>query len=527
MKVLLIHPAYKEYKLTEPLGLCYIGAYLRAHGYEVDFFDPRIDGLNLEGALDYLKARMNSYGLIGITCCDFYHCDLRKTIEGIRENGYKGHITLGGYGPTTDWECFAGLGPDSVITGEGEKTFLRLAEGIKNGNEWRNIPGIAYENPDGTRHRNANCEPVENLDELPFPARDIYFSFAARYGKNLISPQIQGSRGCFMNCSFCSTPDFLSAQGGKPYRMRSIKSIADEIELLYSRHGITDFEFVDDNFFPQDRKQAYERAKELHDEIMGRKMKITFFMQFRPEHISYPMLKLLKMAGMTRMFIGIESINDEDLKLYGRTYGKQQIHDAIKTITRAGYSSKLTAEYRFRYGYINFNPLSTLESLKKSGDFFRKYGLSYKKLAKSLVLFDNKRRIHKKIIDKFPEFSADRYFKNPEVKVFFGKISEYFKKYAFERDKFRVLEKALTKKNRHRILRPGIAFIRWQLDRKAFYCYRKGLNLAGNTGAHDKLDEFFKRQAGFLERRIRKISGFYGWVAKKAGIPAGAKDMFF
>lgn len=527
MKILLLHPTFKKYKLTEPLGLGYIAAYLRINGFTVDIFDPRINDMDLNQTLEALRVNISDYFLIGLTCCDYYHDEIKTAIDGLRDIGFNRHITLGGYGPTTNYNKFSLLGADSVIIGEGERTFFELAVSTKSGADWRKIHGIAYIDDDGNVIRTKERSLIDNLDELPFPARDVFFSFSHKFGSKYISPQIQGSRGCYMKCAFCSTPDFLRCQGGKAYRLRSVKNIADELELLYSSYGLKDFEFVDDNFFPPNKEEALHRAEELLKEIKSRKMDITFFMQFRPEYVSKPLLKLLKQAGMTRLFMGLESFNDEDLKLYSRSYNSKELKKAIKIIQKSGYSTNLTAKYRFRYGYINFNPLSTIAGLKNAGIQFRKYGFTYKKLGKKLEMFDNNRKIYGKIIEQFPEFSEENQFLHKEVECFYHYISEYFKKYSIERDKYRVVEKALIKGKHSRLDLARLSFLRRAMDRRAYYCYMVGLKLVSSDGAKDSLEDFFSKEQRRLENHIQRWKGKLDNVFDKIGLERNNNDLFF
>ncbi|MDF2880064.1 MAG: Radical domain protein [Clostridiaceae bacterium] len=525
MKILLIHPAYKDYKITEPLGICYISSYLKSKGFDVDILDPRIYSFDLNMMIQYLENKIANYFLIGITCCDYYHEEIIQTIDLIKIMGFKGHITLGGYGPTTNWKKFCSMGADSVVIGEGEVTFYNLATKLKEKENWKEVEGIAY--IDGLNIiKNKHQMLIKDLDTLPYPSREIYEKMCEVYGNKFISPQIQGSRGCYMKCSFCSTPDYLKCQEGEVYRVRTIVSIVNEIEYLNKTYNITDFEFVDDNFLLPDKENALKRVKEFNYEVLKRKLNITFFMQFRPEYISFDILTLLKSAGMTRFFLGLESINSKDLSLYNRTYIKEDVENALDIILRVGYSTDLTAEYRLRYGYINFNPLSTLEGLKESGKFFKKYGLTYKKLSKKLILFDNKRAVYNKIIKEFPEYSEENQFKSKRVGKFYKYLIEYFDKYSYERDNYRVLEKAFIKLNNKTNDYNFILSNRKKLDDLAFYTYMKGIEISSQKNYKNELPKFFNKRIieldGFINLNKEKIDNSF----KKLNIKK-SNDMFF
>lgn len=526
MNVLLIHPVYKPYKLTEPLGLCYISSYLNSKGINTSIIDPRIKSMNLKETISYLKDKVSNVSLIGISCTDYYHNEIIETIKGLRDIGYKNHISLGGFGPTTNPTEFANMGANSVIIGEGEITFYELCQKIMKNEDWATVDGIVYKKNENIIF-NKKRELLEDLDILPNPSREIYEKSINIYSKSFISPQIQGSRGCYMKCSFCSTPDYLKGQGGAVYRIRSIKSIVDEIEYLSKKYNISDFEFVDDNFLPPNKIDALNRAKEFNCELKKRGLKISFFIQFRPEYVSDEVLINLKEAGMTRLFLGLESINKEDLKLYNRTYTPEQVFYAFETLFKHGYSADFSSSHRLRYGYINFNPLSTLDSLENTGKFFEKYGLTYKKLSKKLILFDNNRTtIYNKIMKEFPEFSENNTFKHHRVEVFYNYLSLYFKKYSVKRDECRVIEKTFRKTNTKSKDLDFIIKIRKELDLNAFKVYMKGIELARKSDYELALELYFNEEKAILEKFLSENKKEIEQIFKKLNIKE-TSDMFF
>jgi radical SAM superfamily enzyme YgiQ (UPF0313 family) len=63
---------------------------------------------------------------------------------------------------------------DFAVRGEGEVPLLRLVEEIKKDSpKWETVPGIHYRDQDGQVRSTPAPEPIDNLDELPFPARDL------------------------------------------------------------------------------------------------------------------------------------------------------------------------------------------------------------------------------------------------------------------------------------------------------------------------------------------------------------------
>lgn len=75
------------------------------------------------------------------------------------------------------------------------------------------LKGIVYINAGNSMIRNEN-EKIVPFDEIDFPARDILYAFAEKYGFIHLNPSVQGSRGCYMSCAYCSILEFMRNQGG-------------------------------------------------------------------------------------------------------------------------------------------------------------------------------------------------------------------------------------------------------------------------------------------------------------------------
>jgi len=92
---------------------------------------------------------------------------------------------------------------------------------------------------------------IENLDSLPFPARDLlplqkYFDINVPFNFFSKSPRnisFISSRGCPFRCSFCSS----SIYWGRRYRTRSPENVLAELEHLKTTYNIKEVKFEDDN----------------------------------------------------------------------------------------------------------------------------------------------------------------------------------------------------------------------------------------------------------------------------------------
>lgn len=131
------------------------------------------------------------------------------------------------------------------------------------------------------------------------PRRDIFspeYAFAA----------VQTSRGCPMDCYFCS----VSAFNGRKYRQRPVNEVLEEIvnietSLLF---------FADDNILGYG-KEAEERAIAIFRGMAERKMGKSWFCQASINFgLNDEMLYWAQKSGCKMVFIGLESSNPAELE---------------------------------------------------------------------------------------------------------------------------------------------------------------------------------------------------------------------
>ncbi|WP_329886007.1 B12-binding domain-containing radical SAM protein [Pseudoramibacter sp. HA2172] len=219
---------------------------------------------------------MTSNALRGYALADQIH---RRT---------RARVILGGMHPTALPEE-ALQHADQVIVGEGEKVILDVVEGRRTERLVRGIP-------------------IEDLDTVPFPDYSILRTPCE--AANVIS-----SRGCPFRCTFCTTSRMFA-----PYRRRSIDNVMAEIRM-YKRMGFRYMNFEDDNF-TADKERAKEICRRMIRE--GLTFKESFFFGRTDLAEDEALLTLLHDAHLTRVLIGIESLNQKALD---RLHKGQRIED--------------------------------------------------------------------------------------------------------------------------------------------------------------------------------------------------------
>jgi radical SAM superfamily enzyme YgiQ (UPF0313 family) len=130
------------------------------------------------------------------------------------------------------------------------------------------------------------------------------------------------SRGCPFACTFCT---IINVQGRK-MRERSPESIAAMIRQNYLTSGISFYFFTDDNFARKKLwRETFEAIIKLHEEGI----KATFMMQVDLARKPKDFVSLAAKAGCTQVFIGMESVNPENLKAEGKKQNNVEEYRAI------------------------------------------------------------------------------------------------------------------------------------------------------------------------------------------------------
>jgi radical SAM superfamily enzyme YgiQ (UPF0313 family) len=130
------------------------------------------------------------------------------------------------------------------------------------------------------------------------------------------------SRGCPFACTFCT---IINVQGRK-MRERSPESIAAMIRHNYLTSGISFYFFTDDNFA---RKKLWRETFEALIELRDEGIKASFMMQVDLARKPKDFVSLAAQAGCTQVFIGMESVNPENLKAEGKKQNNVEEYRAI------------------------------------------------------------------------------------------------------------------------------------------------------------------------------------------------------
>jgi anaerobic magnesium-protoporphyrin IX monomethyl ester cyclase len=353
----------QETVVGEHLGLEYLTASLERAGYNVTLLDACLFQYADWQQVVSDVCRMNeTFELVGFTGSQDVFLENINIARALREAGWEGHFTAGQDFCSLNHKEILRTFPvlDSVCRGEGEGLIVDLANTLAQDGDLGQVQGLTYREGGGLRV-NPPRALFENLDTIPFPDRRNWpHSQHAGLAMGIVS-----SRGCGYNrCTFCYPNVFTSANQplpGGPWRARSAENVVEELARLSKDYAPARLTFVDENFLGCGER-GVERAYQIGREILRRKLGVRYMINIRSVDVDRDLLKLLKESGLCSLFIGFESGSQKILDYYQKGATVSQQTEALEVIQELGIDLVV--------GYIFFDPISTLEDLKQSFDFY-------------------------------------------------------------------------------------------------------------------------------------------------------------
>ncbi len=251
-------------------------------------------------------------------------------------------------------EIFSLTPADYAVYGEGEHTFSDLIFHLRGELPISAIDGIMYKSSSGCITTNPPRKQIHNLDNLPFPAYDLFHM--DRYPLHRIAT----SRGCPYKCSFCNSTSIWDNH----WRKRSAENVIDEIEFIIKKYKKKTFSFNDNSF-----NIDINRVHLFCDLIIERDINILWSTPVRVENISIELAQKMKSSGCYNVGIGIESANNGLLDRIGKKISIAKISESIHIFKEAG----IEVLGQFVIG----SPGETLETVKESLAFAKQSELDF------------------------------------------------------------------------------------------------------------------------------------------------------
>ncbi len=356
--VALITPHTLSHRTAEEtLALGYLASVLRAEGNDVTVIDGWLRGIGPEEIAKELAQNVPD-----VICMSCYRSNLEQAKDLLAEITSRcGSIPAicGGYGPTFHDQDFLDAGFTVAVRGEAEHVIARIVDAVVTRGDFSVIPGVTYILGNDIV-RTERVEPIQNLDVVPFPARDEIRYAIAR--KNPI--HVCTSRGCRAHCQFCSIFAFaLGASRANRWRHRSIQNIVDELRSLYEGFGVTHIKFVDDSFLEPPRDEIW--TMQFAETLSRYNLPLKFRTQIRADRLNEEIVSGLKQAGWFATSIGIENAAPTALRRMGKDATAEDNWRALEMLHRHGVYVQM--------GMILFDDATTMSELEMNYQFLSRH----------------------------------------------------------------------------------------------------------------------------------------------------------
>ena len=330
--------------ISPPLGLAYLCASLQKEGISYEVFDCNLSSNDFDKAI--LSLDKNS--IVAFSCMTpnyNYTVKLAIKVKSMRPDLL---VCLGGYHASLfAKEIIYSKAPfDVLILGNGEESIVQVCADHRN-RDYSCKANIIY------RVDRDNADFVVYRTKWPngiIPDRkginlDKYIELGSTFAGS-----VQFSRGCKYACNFCSVHH---VEGG--WRPGNIQQLLYEFELLHNDFGLNKNIVIVDNLFTGDKQLVIDFCNLL----IEKNLFLKWSCDVRIDDIDEELVYKMHQAGCVSYFAGLESGNDETLKLIGNKPNKNLVREKLQMINEIG----VKVHGSFILGMPWENEKSTMETI--------------------------------------------------------------------------------------------------------------------------------------------------------------------
>jgi len=330
MNILLYNPDNGITRNFMPHLWMFLLQKLTPPGHKVFLIDGNARPMTEPELCDYI--RENDIKLVGIGAMTRMIARAYKVAEAVREIGVP--VVMGGPHVTEVPDEPLGRDggkryADAIAVGEADNTWPQIVEDAANGclkelyepvvdgvevkPSLENYPDIGWTELD-----------LDQFNMVPKLLRSRLSKVDSGWGSFRVIP-IESGRGCPYGCEFCTVTGFF----GDSLRFRTNESVVNEMLRLKARaredRGQVAIFFVDDNFAINKK-----RTKSLLRDIIAADAQLPWVAQISANLLQdLELVDLIEKAGGKWIFIGMESIDDANLKDVNKSFNKPETYQAV------------------------------------------------------------------------------------------------------------------------------------------------------------------------------------------------------
>ncbi|OGR45277.1 MAG: hypothetical protein A2X35_03260 [Elusimicrobia bacterium GWA2_61_42] len=248
---------------------------------------------------------------------------------------------------------------DVCVVNEGEISMSELAAG----KPLEGIGGLVFRK-DGAAVSTGPGARVENLDDLPFPARHLfpqekYQVYSLRTFKPLRTTNLESKRGCPFACEFC----LQAPKEGRRYRLRSPAKVVEEmLQIKRDFPYIGRIMFVDNDFLA-----PYEHGMAIVDGIIasGLDKQFEFMVAARVDNFlrgGDALISRFAQANIRLVYFGMESVNGRNRERLQKIKTEYDPPALLERMRKKGVHSLCS----YIFGFENENEADMLETVAAS-----------------------------------------------------------------------------------------------------------------------------------------------------------------
>lgn len=307
MKIMFVYGAF------ENLGIEYLSAFLKKHGHACRlafdpmlFNDPYLRIRSLGNFFNYENTVVRQIvdyepDIVAFSVVSSYYWWALRIAGRVKKFLPHVHVVFGGIHPTSVPEnVLANACVDSVVLGEGEYPLLELTESLQKRRLDYSIKNMWFRY-EGKIIKNDIRPYIENLDELPFPDKELYYELLPYYRNGYV---MITRRGCLNSCSYCHNAVWDTYyHGQKKIRMRSVADVINELKTNVQKYRFKRVRINDDLFtynegWLKDFASAYEKYINVPVCCYG-----------SPATVNENVVAYLKKIQCYQISLGVQSLN--------------------------------------------------------------------------------------------------------------------------------------------------------------------------------------------------------------------------
>jgi len=321
MKVILIYPDTSEKSVIpkkliniEPLGLEYLAGTIPEH--QVKILDMKMEN---DWQKEIKKFQPDVAGISGTVV---HSCRMLEVLKKVKELNQKTLTVVGGTHATLMPQDFNKPCVDVIVLGHRVSSFKQILQNFEQKKSFAEVQGVALPKGDKLFFTPVK-KPLTSLDHLPMPRRDLTGKYRKGYFHLVWKPTalIVTSVGCTYKCNFCPCPVLTQRR----FLKRSPELVLEELSHIKEEYIYAG----DDNFF-----YDYHHALRIYQLIKAAGIKKQYYVLSRVDQIiRHPdIVEKWAEIGLKKVFLGLESFNDQELKSLNKRCSVEKNNRAIEIL---------------------------------------------------------------------------------------------------------------------------------------------------------------------------------------------------